>query len=97
MALVVEKQRGAAQGNANPNLYARSNGAHNPFHATQAGDNSVPGVTGFIASGATYNLATGLGSVDAAVAGERMGLERAESPNRFAAGSLLPLQSFIRM
>lgn len=32
-----------------------------------SGNNSVPGVTGFTASGAAYNLATGLGSVDGAL------------------------------
>ena len=44
-----------------------------PFHATPSGNNSVPGVTGFTASGAPYNLATGLGSVDGIAAGGRMG------------------------
>lgn len=94
MALAVEKQRGAAQGNANPNLYAKSNGAHNPFHATQAGDNSVHGVSGFIASGATYNLATGLGSVDAAILVNEWGsnaqsLPIASQPARCSRFSLL--------
>jgi len=67
MALVVEAQGGKGLGSANPELYALLNGAHNPFHATPAGNNSVPGVTGFAASGGPYNLATGLGSVDGAV------------------------------
>jgi subtilase family serine protease len=67
MALVVQKQSGAGQGNANPTLYRLLNGEANPFHATPAGDNSVPGVQGFQAGGADYNLATGLGSVDASL------------------------------
>ena len=66
MALVVQSKGGTGQGNANTGLYPLANGAHNPFHATPSGNNSVPGVTGFSASGGTYNLATGLGSVDAA-------------------------------
>ena len=67
MAIVDQKQGGVGQGNANPTLYALLNASANPFHATPAGNNSVPGVTGFTASGAVYNLATGLGSVDANV------------------------------
>jgi len=67
MALVVQKQSGAGQGNANPTLYGLFNTAGNPFHATPAGNNSVPGVQGFQAGGADYNLATGLGSVDASL------------------------------
>jgi len=67
MALVVQSKSGVGQGNANPGLYALLNASRNPFHATPSGNNSVPGVTGFSASGASYNLATGLGSVDGAV------------------------------
>jgi len=67
MALVVEKQHGAAQGSANPKLYALADSSPGAFHLTAAGNNSVPGVSGFSASGATYNLATGLGSVDGAL------------------------------
>jgi pseudomonalisin len=67
MALVVQKQGGMGQGNANAGLYALVNATHNPFHPTLSGNNSVPGVPGFTASGAPYNLATGLGSVDGAV------------------------------
>ncbi len=71
MALVVETRHGLGQGNANPSLYALLNASKSPFHATLSGNNSVPGVTGFTASGASYNLATGLGSVDGTVlAGE---------------------------
>jgi subtilase family serine protease len=67
MALVVNKQNGAKQGNANARLYAMAGAAADPFHATPSGNNSVPGVTGFTADGAEYNLATGLGSVDGAM------------------------------
>jgi subtilase family serine protease len=64
MALVVESKGNVGQGNANAGLYPLVNASKNPFHPTPSGNNSVPGVTGFSASGATYNLATGLGSVD---------------------------------
>jgi subtilase family serine protease len=67
MALVAESQRGAPQGNANSRLYALANSTDDPFHPTPSGDNTVPGVAGFTATGATYNLATGLGSVDGAL------------------------------
>lgn len=67
MALVIEKRNGTSQGNANPGLYGLLDAPASPFHATPAGNNSVPGVPGFSAAGASYNLATGLGSVDAAV------------------------------
>jgi uncharacterized membrane protein len=67
MALVVQAQGGKGQGNANPGLYALLNAAKNPFHSTLSGNNSVPGVSGFTASGGAYNLATGLGSVDGAL------------------------------
>jgi pseudomonalisin len=66
MALVVQAKGGIGQGNANPSLYALSNASRSPFHVTPSGNNSVPGQTGFTAGGAQYNLATGLGSVDAA-------------------------------
>ncbi len=65
MSMVVQKLAGQPQGNANPTLYSLLDAAQNPFHATATGNNSVPGVTGFTANGAAYNLATGLGSVDA--------------------------------
>jgi subtilase family serine protease len=64
MALAVQARGGVGQGNANPLLYALLNASKNPFHATPSGNNNVPGVSGFTASGASYNLATGLGSVD---------------------------------
>ncbi len=64
MALAVQSKGGVGQGNANPSLYALLNASKNPFHATPSGNNNVPGVTGFTASGAAYNLATGLGSAD---------------------------------
>jgi subtilase family serine protease len=67
MAMVVQSKNGKGQGSANPSLYLLASAGANPFHATPAGNNSVPGVAGFTASGAAYNLATGLGSVDAAL------------------------------
>jgi subtilase family serine protease len=67
MALVVQSQGGKGQGNANAALYPLLNAAHNPFHSTPSGNNSVQGEAGFTASGASFNLATGLGSVDGAV------------------------------
>ncbi len=66
MALVLGSRGGEGQGNANEELYPLAADAQSPFHPTLSGNNSVPGVTGFTASGATYNLATGLGSVDGA-------------------------------
>ena len=67
MALAVQSTA-ARQGNANPALYGfamrqRSGGA-NVFHDIASGSNTVPGVTGH-AAGIGYDLATGLGSVDA--------------------------------
>jgi subtilase family serine protease len=67
MALVTARENGKSQGNANPRLYALTSAVPNPFHTTPSGNNAVPGVGGFSADGATYNLATGLGSVDAAL------------------------------
>jgi pseudomonalisin len=65
MMAIVDQKLGGGLGNANPTLYSMLDASQNPFHATPSGNNSVPGVTGFTASGAAYNLATGLGSVDA--------------------------------
>jgi hypothetical protein len=67
MALVVEEMGGSGQGSANAELYSLVDAERNPFHPTLSGNNSVPGVAGFWANGAAYNLATGLGSVDGAV------------------------------
>ena len=67
MALVVETEGGAGQGNANESLYSLAEAKASAFHPTPGGNNSVPGVTGFTANGAAYNLATGLGSVDASL------------------------------
>ncbi len=67
MALVAARENGKGQGNANPRLYALTSAVPNPFHPTPSGNNAVPGVEGFSADGATYNLATGLGSVDGAL------------------------------
>ena len=67
MALVTAKENGKGQGSANPRLYALTAAVPDPFHPTPSGNNNVPGVAGFSADGATYNLATGLGSVDGAL------------------------------
>ncbi len=67
MALVAAKDDGKGQGSANPRLYALLSAVPDPFHRTRSGNNDVPAVEGFSADGATYNLATGLGSVDGAV------------------------------
>jgi subtilase family serine protease len=67
MALIVQQQHGVGQGNANAGLYPLAASGQQAFHPTAAGNNSVPGVPGFTAAGATYNLATGLGSPDAAL------------------------------
>jgi len=66
-ALVTEKENGKGLGSVNARLYALAGATPDPFHPTPAGNNSVPGVQGFTANGATYNLATGLGSVDGAL------------------------------
>jgi subtilase family serine protease len=66
MSLVVQSNSGKGQGSANPALYRLASSTTGVFHPTPSGNNTVPGVEGFTASGATYNLATGLGSVDAA-------------------------------
>ena len=64
MTLVVQSQN-VSQGNANPRLYALLDAQRSPFHPTPSGNNDVPGVQGFTANGNVYNMATGLGSVDA--------------------------------
>ena len=68
MALITQKT-GQRQGNANPRLYQLGiaqyvSGGVSVFHDITSGNNSVPGVTGY-SSGIGYDLATGLGSVDA--------------------------------
>ncbi len=68
MMALVDQGTAARQGNANTTLYPlfsnQSSGGAAVFHDVQVGNNSVPGVTGFSAV-AGYDLATGLGSVDA--------------------------------
>jgi pseudomonalisin len=68
LALVVQKM-GQRQGNANPRLYQLGNAQYSGagpavFHDVTVGNNSVPGQNGF-SCGTGYDLATGLGSVDA--------------------------------
>jgi hypothetical protein len=67
MSLVVESKGGTGQGSANAELYSLIDAEPSPFHSTPSGNNSVPGVAGFTATGAPYNLATGLGSVNGAL------------------------------
>ncbi|MGO9715804.1 MAG: protease pro-enzyme activation domain-containing protein [Steroidobacteraceae bacterium] len=70
-ALVAQSQQGRV-GNFNPVIYGLAGqqalGGATVFHLITSGNNSVPGQTGFSASGAdpTYNQATGLGSVNGA-------------------------------
>ena len=68
VVLAVQKA-GVRLGNINPALYTlaskQATGGTAVFHDVTTGNNSVPGVTGYSA-GAGYDLATGLGSVDAA-------------------------------
>jgi pseudomonalisin len=77
MALVVQSQ-GTSQGNANPALYAlaksNSGALQDFFHPTPSGNNDVPRLQGYSANGDTYNLATGLGSVDAGLLVSSWGL-----------------------
>jgi pseudomonalisin len=70
MALVVQKT-GQRQGNANIRFYQLASaqyglGGAAAFHDITAGSNSVPGLTGNFCAPA-YDMATGLGSVDANV------------------------------
>jgi hypothetical protein len=54
----------AGLGNVNPILYGLASGSATVFHPTVSGNNGVPDVAGYSATKSTYNLATGLGSVD---------------------------------
>ena len=68
MALIVQKS-GQRQGNANPRFYQLADAQRAPggpavYHDITSGNNSVSGVSGYFAT-AGYDLATGLGSVDA--------------------------------
>jgi uncharacterized membrane protein len=84
MALLVQSKGGSGQGNANTGLYPLVNAARNPFHATPSGNNTVPGATGYTATGSAYNLATGLGSVDGAVLVSSWGLGSSTATIDFA-------------
>ena len=72
---LLNQKFGTSQGNINPSLYRLANSSSNAFHDIQAGNNQVPcqagtpdcpngGYIGYFA-GPGYDLATGLGSVDA--------------------------------
>ena len=68
MALIVQ-ETGQRQGNANNRFYQLGNAQYGAggaavFHDTTSGNNSVPDVTGY-SSTTGYDLATGLGSVNA--------------------------------
>jgi subtilase family serine protease len=68
MALVIQFT-GQSEGNINPVLYRLacqqlSSGSPDIFHDITVGNNSVPGAQGY-AAGPGYDLATGLGSIDA--------------------------------
>ena len=68
MALVVQNT-GQRQGNANTRFYPMANAQYGSggvavFHDITSGNNSVPGVTGYSCT-TGYDLASGLGSVDA--------------------------------
>ena len=91
MALVVETMGGTGQGSANAKLYALANAAPDAFHATPEGNNSVPGVAGFWASGAAYNLATGLGSVDGAALAGSWSAGTVEAPTLMLSGGTDPI------
>lgn len=70
LMVLVGQKSGGRLGNANPALYAlaakQSSGGAPVFHDITSGNNTVPGVTGYSAA-AGYDLATGLGSVDASL------------------------------
>jgi hypothetical protein len=72
-------------------LYALANAAPDAFHPTPSGNNSVPGVAGFWASGAAYNLATGLGSVDGAALVGNWGVGTREAPTLTLSGGTDPI------
>jgi uncharacterized membrane protein len=68
MALVLQNSGSGSLGNVNPALYTLATqqfaGGPAVFHDITSGNNTVPGVTGYTA-GTGYDMATGLGSVDA--------------------------------
>ena len=65
---IVNQKYNGTQGNVNPVLYPlaikQAQGGALVFHDIISGNNTVPGVSGY-AAGAGYDLASGLGSVDA--------------------------------
>ena len=66
---IINQKYNSTQGNANPVLYPlaakQAQGGAVIFHDVTSGNNTVPGVSGYTAV-AGYDLASGLGSVDAA-------------------------------
>jgi hypothetical protein len=97
MTLAVEKA-GTRLGCANPALYAlavkQASGGATVFHDVTSGNNSVPGQTGFNA-GAGYDLATGLGSVDATLLVNHWGDVTTPTPS-FQLGASTASLSFTR-
>ena len=67
MALVAETHGGARTRQCQSVALCGIKREQKSLPSTPSGNNSVPGVTGFTANGASYNLATGLGSVDGTV------------------------------
>ena len=69
LVALINQKMGVPQGLINPTLYAlaakQTAGGATVFHDITTGNNSVPGLTGFSAT-TGYDLASGLGSVDAA-------------------------------
>ena len=86
MALVMQNV-GGPLGNINPALYTlatqQASGGPRVFHDITSANNSVPGVSGYSA-GQGYDLATGLGSIDAFVL---VNSWRNSSASNFALGS----------
>lgn len=63
---LLAQRSGTRLGLVNPELYALADKAPAAFHDVVSGNNSVPGQAGYNA-GVGYDLASGLGSIDAAV------------------------------
>ncbi len=78
LALIAGGKAENGLGHVNAQLYGLLHATNSPFHATVSGDNSVGGVAGYRAIGKAYNLATGVGSVDAAMLAEAWGVEGEE-------------------
>src|SRR5579883_1990594 len=89
MLALINQKTGVAQGNINPVLYRLATNAPAAFHDIVAGGNQVPCVLGTTdcgsgtigyAAGPGYDLATGIGSVDAANLAAAWPLPQATTP-----------------